>query len=150
MFNQFNQYQRYQQPMYQPNYNQMSQMYAQPIYQPAGINGRIVDNIEVVKATEISLDGSVNYFPIADGSAIVTKQLQADGTSKIMVYKPVANETPQYITGDDFENEMTNLKQEIEEIKNKIIQLEGVGVNEKSSTNGNEFFSYKSKSKSNT
>ena len=139
MFNQFNQYQRYQQPMYQPNYNQMSQMYAQPIYQPAGINGRIVDNIEVVKATEISLDGSVNYFPIADGSAIVTKQLQQDGTSKMMIYKPVINETPKYITNDDLNNELSNMKQQIEELKNKLLKIEGVGSNDESKANSNEF-----------
>lgn len=134
--------------MYTPNF---AQMYQPQMYQPvpSGIQGKIVDNVDVVKATEISLDGSVNYFPLADGSAIVTKQLQADGTSKIVVYKPTVNETPQYITGDDFDNEMTNLKQEIEEIKNKIIQLEGAGINDKSSTNSNEFFGYKSKSKSN-
>ena len=138
MFNQFyNQNQRYQ-PMYQPNYNQMSQMYAQPIYQPAGINGRIVDNIEVVKATEISLDGSVNYFPIADGSAIVTKQLQPDGTSKMMIYKPVVNEAPKYITNDDLNNELANMKQQIEELKNKLLKIEGVDSDDESKTSNNE------------
>lgn len=138
MFNQFyNQNQRYQ-PMYQPNYNQMSQMYAQPIYQPAGINGRIVDNIEVVKATEISLDGSVNYFPIADGSAIVTKQLQPDGTSKMMIYKPVVNEAPKYITNDDLNNELASMKQQIEELKNKLLKIEGVDSDDESKTSNNE------------
>ena len=59
MFNQYyNQNQRYQ-PMYQPNYNQM---YQQPVYQPSGINGRVVDNIEVVKATEITLDRKRKLF----------------------------------------------------------------------------------------
>lgn len=37
------------------------------------LQGKIIDNLEVVKATDISLDGSVNYFPLADGSAIATK-----------------------------------------------------------------------------
>ena len=138
MFNQFNQYQRYQQPMYQPNYNQMSQMYQQPMYQLTGINGRIVDNIEVVKATEITLDGSVNYFPIADGSAIVTKQLQPDGTSKMMIYKPVVNETPKYITNDDLNNELSNMKQQIEELKSKLLKIEGVGSDDESKTSNNE------------
>lgn len=138
MFNQFyNQNQRYQ-PMYQPNYNQLSQMYPQPVYQPNGINGRIVDNIEVVKATEISLDGSVNYFPIADGSAIVTKQLQPDGTSKMMIYKPVVNETPRYITNDDLNNELANMKQQIEELKSKLLKIEGVGSDDESKTSNNE------------
>lgn len=123
--------------MYQPNFNQM---YQPQMYQQTGIQGRIVDNIEVVKATEISLDGSVNYFPIADGSAIVTKQLQQDGTSRMIVYKPVVNETPKYITNDDLNNEVTNLKQQIEELRNKLIKLEGVGFNDESQTNSVEYF----------
>ena len=135
--------------MYQPNFNQM---YQPQMYQPSnnnGIQGRIVDNIDVVKATEISLDGSVNYFPLADGSAIVTKQLQMDGTSRIVIYKPVANETPKPITNEDLNVEISNLKEQIEELKNKFIKLEGVGENEKSETTSNEFFGYKSKSKGN-
>ena len=49
------------------------------------LNGKQVDSIEVVKATDISLDGSVNYFPLIDGSAIITKQLMKDGTSKLTI-----------------------------------------------------------------
>ena len=124
--------------MYQPNFNQMyqPQMY-QPV--PSGIQGRIVDNVDVVKATEISLDGSVNYFPLADGSAIVTKQLQQDGTSKMIVYKPVINETPKYITNDDLNNEVTSLKQQIEELRNKLNRLEGADYIVESKTNSNEY-----------
>ena len=109
-------YQRAYQPMYQPTYQ--PQQY-QPI-QYQGIQGRIVDNIDVVKATEISLDGSISYFPIADGSAIVTKQLQTDGTSKLVVYKPVANETPKVTSTEELEKEITNLKKQIEEINKRL------------------------------
>lgn len=112
--------------MYQPSYNYT------PTYQ-AGIQGRIVDNVDVVRATEISLDGSVNYFPLADGSAILTKQLQMDGTSKIVMYKPVANEMPKQI---DLNAEITSLKEQVEELKNKLMKLEGVDVDE-SKTDGN-------------
>lgn len=145
MFNP-NYMQRQYPQMYQPNFNQM---YQPQMYQQTGIQGRIVDNVDVVKATEISLDGSVNYFPLADGSAIVTKQLQQDGTSRMVVYKPVINETPKYITNDDLNNEVTGLKQQIEEIRNKIIQMEGAESNERSASVGNELFSYKSKSEGN-
>ena len=53
------------------------------------LQGKNVDSIDVVKATEIPMDGSVSYFPLSDGSSIVTKQLQMDGTSKITIYKPI-------------------------------------------------------------
>lgn len=108
--------QRAYQPMYQPAYQ--PQQY-QPV-QFQGIQGRIVDNIDVVKATEISLDGSVSYFPIADGSAIVTKQLQSDGTSKLVVYKPVVAETPKNITNEEFEKEISKLREEIEKINKRL------------------------------
>ena len=103
--------------MYQPNQYQPQQY--QPV-QYQGIQGRIVDNIDVVKATEISLDGSISYFPIADGSAIVTKQLQSDGTSKIVVYKPIIAETPKNITNEEFEKEISSLKKQIEEINKRL------------------------------
>lgn len=121
MFNQNYMPRNYPQ-MYQPNYNQVYT----PTYQQ-GIQGRIVDNVDVVRATEISLDGSVNYFPLADGSAIVTKQLQMDGTSKIVVYKPAVNEMPKQI---DLNAEITSLKEQVEELKDKLTRLEGVGVDE--------------------
>jgi hypothetical protein len=108
--------QRAYQPMYQPQYQPQQ---FQPV-QFQGIQGRIVDNIDVVKATEISLDGSVSYFPIADGSAIVTKQLQTDGTSKLMVYKPVITETPKNITNEEFEKEISKLREEIEKINKRL------------------------------
>ena len=82
---------------YNPYYGQ--QTYTPPRYQPMepqymtqqpkGLLGKSVDSVDVVKAIDIPLDGSVSYFPLTDGSAIVTKQLQMDGTSKIMVYKPI-------------------------------------------------------------
>ena len=53
------------------------------------LNGKSVDSLDVVKAMDIPLDGSISYFPLTDGSAIVTKQLQMDGTSKTVVYKPI-------------------------------------------------------------
>ena len=53
-----------------------------------GLQGKLVDSIDVVKGAEIPLDGSISYFPLTDGSAIVTKQLQMDGTAKTIIYKP--------------------------------------------------------------
>ena len=81
--------------------------------------GKQVDNLEVVKATDIPLDGSISYFPLADGSAIVTKQLGLNGVSKIIVYKPTELEEPEkveYATTDD----VNELRNEIKELKNKL------------------------------
>lgn len=85
-----------------------------------GLNGKMVDSVEVVKAMDIPMDGSVSYFPISDGSEIVTKQLQLDGTSKIVVYRKLVEEQKpenRYITLADFDT----LRNEIKEIKDLVI-----------------------------
>ena len=97
-------------------YNQQMLRQTQPTYKPQsviGLQGKAVDSLDVVKATDIPLDGSVSYFPLIDGTAIVTKQLQQDGTSKIVVFKPIETEeaTPvKYATIEDIETRINNIK----------------------------------------
>lgn len=77
------------QPMYQPTYAPQTQTVAQSAQTftaPQGLNGKYVDGIETVKATDVMMDGSVMYFPATDGRTIFTKQLQPDGTSRIAEY----------------------------------------------------------------
>ena len=95
-----------------------------------GLSGKLVDSIDVVKAMDISLDGSINYFPLTDNSAIVTKQLQTDGTSKIVVYKPVDNKTTEvkYVTQEDVDKaikkiDLSDIKDEIDALKKQIKKL---------------------------
>lgn len=82
MNNQFIQQPQMQMPSFTPT----------PMPAQTNLLGKIVDNVEVVKATDIPLDGSTSYFPLTDGSAIVTKKLGLNGTSEIQVYKPVVEE----------------------------------------------------------
>lgn len=123
----------YQQPIYQP-------MYQVPISQPTsnGLLGKLVDSVDVVKSMDIPLDGSVSYFPLTDGSAIVSKQLQADGTSKTTIYRPINDENielPKYATLDDIKKEIKNidlseiddLKEEIRELKKQLKDLKKKG-----------------------
>lgn len=109
-----------------PQTNQ-PQQYNQTILQ-----GKSVDSIDVVKATDVALDGSICYFPLIDGSAIITKQLQQDGTSKITVYKPVdeGSSTPEvkYVTETDLKKEINKIdfsefKDKFKEIDRKIEDL---------------------------
>lgn len=125
MYNSYNPY--YQQPRFQQPMQPMEQpQYIQPAFnKPVGLQGKQVDSIEVVKATDIPFDG-VSYFPLTDGSAIVTKQLQMDGTSKIVVFKPVdeQKEENKYITQDDLKNALNGLNlDEIDDIKDDIKEI---------------------------
>ena len=128
MFNSYN-----QNPYFNPYFNtQPQQVPPTPMRYNTGLQGKSIDNLEVVKAMDIPLDGSISYFPLVDGTAIVTKQLQQDGTSKITVFKPIeADETvsqPKYATIEDIDNKINEIKMPDikglqEEIKNLKKQI---------------------------
>jgi hypothetical protein len=63
----------------------------QPI-QPQGLNGKIVDSQEVVKATEVPI-GGYGIFPKADLSEIYIKSWNNNGTTSVIVYKPEPPQT---------------------------------------------------------
>ena len=76
--------QNYQQSLQQPivptqisGANQMSAL------------GKMVDSIDVVKATDIPMDGNAYYFPKADGTEIFGKQWLQNGQTRILTFKPV-------------------------------------------------------------
>ena len=68
--------------------------------------------------------GSVSYFPLTDNSAIITKQLQQDGTSKVVVYKPISESEdvkPKYITESDFKAQIKDINsKDIKALKRKL------------------------------
>lgn len=127
----------YTQPRFQPMTNQQminqplpQQNFIPPITQPTqqvGLLGKIVENIEMVRISEIPLDGSISYFPLSDGSGIVTKQLMTDGTSKLVVYKPVEEDKkdePKYVTFEEFEKALDEIDlSQLEDIKDDIKEL---------------------------
>lgn len=132
----YNNYNPYLNNGFNPNFRPM-QPQSEPQYvpqttftKPTGLQGKQVDSVEVVKATDVPFDGSISYFPLTDNSAIVTKQLQMDGTSKIVVYKPIdeQKEEIKYITSDELQKaikglnleELDDIKEEIKEIKKQL------------------------------
>ena len=105
---------QYMNPYYQNSQLQRMQEYNR---QPS-LLGKVVDGIDVVRGLDIPLDGSTSYFPLADGSAIATKQLQQDGTSRIIIYKPDIKEKEEirYVT----ESDIKDIREELEELRKKI------------------------------
>ena len=127
MFNSYNN----QNPYFNPYFTPQQPQTTMPTMKFNSLQGKSIDNLEVVKAMDIPLDGSISYFPLVDGSAIVTKQLQQDGTSKITIYKPIeADEaaTVKYATIEDIEKyikgikmpDMKPLQDEIKTLKKQI------------------------------
>lgn len=51
--------------------------------------GKIVESIDIVKATDIPMDGNMYYFPTADGSVVYGKQWMSNGQTRILPFKPI-------------------------------------------------------------
>lgn len=134
----YNQYYQPQMRMQQPIQPLQQPVIPQPMSQPIssiGLQGKLVESIDVVKAIDIPLDGSVSYFPLTDNSTIVSKQLMQDGTSKITIYKPIEEEksiekdTIKYITVEDLDEKLKEIdtgkdyKDDIKSLKKQIKDL---------------------------
>lgn len=107
--NYFNQYNQMQNP-YMDRMAQLQQ-YQQSLQQPlpptqmSGANqmsalGKMVDSIDVVKATDIPMDGNAYYFPKADGTEVYCKQWLQNGTTRILTFKPVFEDNPNNLSSD--------------------------------------------------
>lgn len=70
--------------------------------------------MEEVRATGIDFDGSIFYFPDLANKRIYTKQINIDGTATLNMYElttlPIAATTGNYITREEFEMALSNLK----------------------------------------
>ena len=103
-------------PMQNPYMDRMNflQNYQQSLQQPAmltpnsGISmtnqmstiGKVVDSIDIVKATDIPMDGNAYYFPKADGTEVYCKQWLQNGTTRILTFKPVLEDNPNNVSSD--------------------------------------------------
>lgn len=103
-------------PMQNPYMDRMNflQNYQQSLQQPAmltpnsGISmtnqmsaiGKVVDSIDIVKATDIPMDGNSYYFPKADGTEVYCKQWLQNGTTRILTFKPVLEDNPNNVSSD--------------------------------------------------
>ena len=103
----------YQTPTQNPYMDRMTQLqqYQQSLQQPIvptqtpvsnqmSALGKMVDSIDVVKATDIPMDGNAYYFPKADGTEVYCKQWLQNGTTRILTFKPVLEDSPNNVSSD--------------------------------------------------
>ena len=103
----------YQMPTQNPYMDRMAQLqqYQQSLQQPIvptqtpvsnqmSALGKMVDSIDVVKATDIPMDGNAYYFPKADGTEVYCKQWLQNGTTRILTFKPVLEDNPNNVSSD--------------------------------------------------
>ena len=102
-----------QMPMQNPYMERMAQLqqYQQSLQQPIvptqtpvsnqmSALGKMVDSIDVVKATDIPMDGNTYYFPKADGTEVYCKQWLQNGTTRILTFKPVLDDNTNNVSPD--------------------------------------------------
>ena len=87
--------QNYQQSLQQPIVPTQT-----PVSNQMSALGKMVDSIDVVKATDIPMDGNAYYFPKADGTEVYCKQWLQNGTTRILTFKPVLEDNPNNVSSD--------------------------------------------------
>ena len=116
MYQNFSQMNNQYMPMQNPYMDRMNflQNYQHGLQQPAMLTpnsnismtnqmstiGKVVDSIDIVKATDIPMDGNSYYFPKADGTEVYCKQWLQNGTTRILTFKPVSEDNPSNLSSD--------------------------------------------------
>ena len=133
----------YSQPMPNPYMQRMENLQQfqqainpQPVMQPQVQNtyspfGKIVESVDVVKVTDIPMDGNMYYFPQADGQAIYGKKFLPNGQTQILAFKPILEENPNTLSQNEEKfdfgafNEFTDtFKEQLNTLTDKIDKIE--------------------------
>lgn len=115
----------------QNQYNQ-TMPYNQPVVQQpqqmSVLNGQMVGSLDEVKGKDVDLSGNPTWYPKVDGTEVYRKQLQPDGTSKILTYtlsQDIGQEQSKQVVNADvlnalFEQLKQDLMTEISGIKDLV------------------------------
>lgn len=76
----------------QPTFQQQQQPAFQQ--QPCQTCGRTVASMQEITPQEVPMDGTMALFPLADGSAVIGKRWDADGTIKTVSFKAESQDVP--------------------------------------------------------
>ena len=94
----------------------MMNPYSQPQQQQQmGLQGKMVDGEEMVKATDVPV-GGYGIFPKADLSEIYIKTWNNNGTTNIITFQPIANKQKE-------EQEKNLILEKLQLLENKIDNL---------------------------
>ena len=88
--------------------------------------GKMVESIDMVKATDIPMDGSTYYFPKADGSMVFAKRWLPNGTTEVTSYKPYLEENepkPSNVSSDEIKSQFGAFGEVLGAIQNDIRML---------------------------
>lgn len=128
--NYYAQYLQPQQPYVNPYLQRMENLQQfQQTLNPAPVQnqfpalGKMVESIDMVKATDIPMDGSTYYFPKADGSMVFAKRWLPNGTTEVTSYKPYLEENepkPSNVSSEDIKTQFGAFCEVLEGIQNDL------------------------------
>lgn len=138
--------QQFMQPQYNPYMQRMEnlQQFQQALQQPIqnntnltpGLNmlaslGKVVESMDIVKVTDIPMDGNMYFFPQADGQAIYSKKFLPNGQTQILTFKPILDDNPNTLSQNEEKfdfgafNELTDtFKEQLNSLTDKIDKIE--------------------------
>lgn len=123
--------QQFMQPQFNPYLQRMEnlQQFQQAI-QPMATNqmptqtynpfGKVVESMDIVKVTDIPMDGNMYYFPQADGQAIYGKKFLPNGQTQILAFKPFLENEPNILSNDEEKSKFDAIEQVLGGIQNDI------------------------------
>ena len=128
--NYYAQYLQPQQPYVNPYLQRMENLQQfQQALNPAPVQnqfpalGKIVESMDIVKVTDIPMDGNMYYFPKADGTEIYGKQFGMDGKTRILTFKPLLEDNPSNSPSEDIKTQFGAFGEVLGAIQNDIRML---------------------------
>ena len=128
--NYYAQYMQPQQPYVNPYLQRMEnlQQFQQalnptPVQNQFPALGKIVESMDIVKVTDIPMDGNMYYFPKADGTEIYGKQFGTDGKTRILTFKPLLEDDSNNSSSDDIKTQFGAFGEVLGAIQNDIRML---------------------------
>lgn len=128
------QLQQYQQSLQIP---QQPQQQMTPMQQTVGLNGKIVDDFNILNANDVPMDGNGAFFVKHDGTEIQWRNWAANGTIITTSYKPILEQNNQdnvNIQQTDFNSLYEDVKALRGEIAERFDRLEKSITNTKSNS----------------
>lgn len=128
--NYYAQYMQPQQPYVNPYLQRMENLQQfQQALNPAPVQnqfpalGKIVESVDIVKVTDIPMDGNMYYFPKADGTEIYGKQFGMDGKTRILTFKPLLEDDINNSSSEDIKTQFGAFGEVLEGIQNDLKTL---------------------------
>ena len=85
--------------------------------------GKVVESMDIVKVTDIPMDGNTYYFPKADGTEIYSKQFMPNGQTRILTFKPLLESDPNNSTPEEEKLKFDTFACVLEGIQNDVRTL---------------------------